>query len=132
LIQLLIVVAIVGILAAIALPSYRDFTIRARVSEGRGGGACKTGVMSTAATGFALDTTQAGCSSSAAAVRRHHERRAARDHGDDDDQQQAGGGRRHADADADSGESSTISTCVPVRRGSTAGPAAEAPARAQR
>ena len=33
LIELMITVAIVGILAAIAIPSYQDFTVRARVSE---------------------------------------------------------------------------------------------------
>lgn len=50
LIELMIVIAIVGILAAIAIPAYQDYTIKARVTEGLNlGSAAKLAVSETAA-----------------------------------------------------------------------------------
>ncbi|WP_372521543.1 prepilin-type N-terminal cleavage/methylation domain-containing protein [Sulfuricaulis sp.] len=61
LIELMIVVAIIGILAAIAVPAYQDYTIRSRVSEGASlAGAARTAVDVRHAEGVPLASFTAG------------------------------------------------------------------------
>ena len=68
LIELMIVVAIIGILAAVALPAYQDYTVRAKISEvNLQVGACKNAVTEFLQTNssFPASAAAAGCDATA-------------------------------------------------------------------
>ena len=69
LIELMIVVAIIGILAAVALPAYQDYTKRARVTEGFNlAASLKTGVADFFASNAIFPTTNASVGVAAGTV----------------------------------------------------------------